>query len=128
MPRTRRPRFSRAIGKQPIRWGAWVRIRKTPDTEALGLANLTGQVLGQTVPSLTRGLVGEIIGDTPDDCALRVEFGETRPGDFWFSPDLLELMEQGFRIDVEIPQDVLDNLRQTERRSDDTEREGGFPG
>jgi hypothetical protein len=123
MPRTRRPSFHRAIAKQPIQWGARVRIRNTPDTEALGLAGLTGQVLGLTVPSITRGLVGEIIGDTPDDCAFRVEFDETRPGDFWFSPDLLELMEQGIRIDVEIPQDFLDSPGQTERQSDGAERE-----
>jgi hypothetical protein len=113
MPRSHRIRFARAIAKQPIRWGAWVRILRTPDTEAAGLAGLTGQVMG----------VSTLIAKLPDDCALRVEFGETMPGEFWLSPDLLELMEQGVRLHVEMPQDVLDSLEQTERRSDDAESE-----
>ncbi len=117
MPGTRPARFDPAIAKQQIQWGAWVRIRKTPDTEAAGLAGLTGQLMGMST------LVQQLVGDTPDGCAFRVEFGETMPGDFWFSPELLELMEQGIRLHVEIPEDVLDSLEQTEPRSDDAEGE-----
>jgi hypothetical protein len=46
-----------------ITFGDNVRLRSTPETEALGLAGQVGQVYGETTPSVTGvTVVGQIVG------------------------------------------------------------------
>jgi hypothetical protein len=71
--------------------GDVLRVRPAPETEALGLAGLTGEVRGQSVPS-SSGV--QVIGQPLDDWALHVHFSE-RDGGLWFAPHLLEPLEAG---------------------------------
>ena len=66
--------------------GAEARVRSTPETEALGLAGLSGPVFGETQPSSSRV---NVIGKPADDYAIAVHL-EARGKTFWFAPDLLE--------------------------------------
>jgi hypothetical protein len=72
-----------------ISFGDNVRVRKTPETEAAGVAVLEGQVYGETTPSVTNV---EILGEPDSDFALNVYF-EDRGGSFWFAPSLLEFID-----------------------------------
>ena len=72
-----------------IRFGDNVRVRSTPDTDALGLAGRVGQVYGETTPSVTSvTVVGKLVGDY----ALNVHF-EGRADTLWFAPELLEFID-----------------------------------
>jgi hypothetical protein len=72
-----------------ISFGDRVRVRPTPETVPLRLANLVGQVYGETRPSVT-GV--EVIGGTAEDYAINVAFPD-RADTLWFSPDSLEFMD-----------------------------------
>lgn len=63
-----------------------VRIKRTEETERLGLADRLGQVFGWTTPSVTRV---SVIGSPANDSALNVDFDELDEA-FWFSEDLVE--------------------------------------
>ena len=65
---------------------AQARIRSTPETEALGLAGLSGPVFGETRPS-SSGVA--VIGNASHDYAIAVHL-EARGETLWFDPDLLE--------------------------------------
>jgi hypothetical protein len=67
-------------------------VRSTPLTNELGLAGLTGQVFGFTVPSSSR--MEDVIGDQTKDFALNAYFEDRQEG-FWFSEDLLEFVDHG---------------------------------
>ncbi len=70
-------------------FGDNVRIRSSAETESNGLAGLTGQVYGQTTPSVT-GV--EVIGEITSDYAINVFF-ENRQESFWFAPALVEFVD-----------------------------------
>jgi hypothetical protein len=72
-----------------ISFGDRVRVRATPVTEERGLAGLTGQVYGETTPSL---MGVEVIGETKTDYALNVFF-ESQKKSYWFASDLLEFID-----------------------------------
>lgn len=76
---------------QTITFGDNVRVRRSPETEALGVVGLCGQVYGETTPSLT-GVT--VIGKGTRDYALNVHF-EGRAETLWFAPELLELVDHG---------------------------------
>ncbi len=81
-----------------IRFGDNVKILSSPETEARGLSGKTGQVYGETTPSVTSV---EVIGELTDDFALNVsiaELGQT----FWFSPRLLEFVDHGAGTEMKI--------------------------
>jgi hypothetical protein len=67
-----------------------VRIRRTPETEALGYADAEGELFGVTTVSVT-GV--KVIGEAEDDCALNVDFGGAQPN-AWFQPSLVEVIGQ----------------------------------
>jgi hypothetical protein len=73
----------------PISFGDNVRVRPTPLTESLGLADMVGQVYGWTTPSET-GV--EVIGDLKDDYAVNVFFVD-RNEDRWFVSELIEFVD-----------------------------------
>ncbi len=81
-----------------IAFGDVVRIRSVPETDAAGLAGCEGEVLGLTTPSVT-GI--EVIGETDDDIAFSVSL-EGKEGEFWFTPDLIELIERGVDLEISI--------------------------
>lgn len=74
-----------------IGFGDNVRVKRTPETIAKGLADLAGQVYGETTPSVTNV---EVVGDLQDDHALNVFFEEKNEA-IWFSPELLEFIDHG---------------------------------
>jgi hypothetical protein len=63
-----------------------VRVKAAPETEAAGVAGLTGRVVARISPSST-GV--PVVGATPHDVALAVKFDEPRDS-LWFPPELLE--------------------------------------
>ena|ERR1051326_7800035 len=72
-----------------ISFGDNVRVASTPLTVSLGLAGLTGQVYGDTTPSVT-GV--KVIGDAAANYAINVQF-DGRGESLWFAPDLLEFVD-----------------------------------
>ena len=68
-----------------------VRIKRTEETQTLGLAEREGQVFGWTTPSVT-GV--SVIGTITDDYAVNVFFDELDE-DFWFADDLVEQVDHG---------------------------------
>jgi hypothetical protein len=64
-------------------------VKRDPETNAAGVAGLTGRVVGRTTPS-TSGM--PVIGTAADDVALAVKFDEPRDS-LWFSPELLEALD-----------------------------------
>jgi hypothetical protein len=67
-----------------------VRIKRTEETERLGLAGLEGQVFGYTTPSVTDVAV---VGILSDDYAVNVHFDELDE-EFWFADDLVEQIDR----------------------------------
>ena len=72
-----------------ISFGDNVSVRQTPETQAAGLAGLSGNVYGETTPSSTNV---EVIGELKEDYAINVHF-EKLGESFWFSQDLLEFID-----------------------------------
>ncbi len=72
-----------------ISFGNNVRIVSNAITEKMGLAGLTGQVHGETTPSITSV---EVIGEVKADYAVNVFFEERGEG-YWFAPELLEFID-----------------------------------
>jgi hypothetical protein len=84
--------------KGPPSFGDNVRIRSSAETEANGLAGLTGQIYGQTTPSVT-GV--EVIGGLTSDYAINVFFAD-RQESFWFAPELVEFVDHAPGTEVTI--------------------------
>lgn len=72
-------------------FGNKVRIKNSPETEEKGLAGMTGEIYGQTTPSM---MDLEIIGNPREDYAVNVYFDDTKES-FWFDPDLIEHLDDG---------------------------------
>jgi hypothetical protein len=81
-----------------ITFGDNVRLRVTPETDALGVAGQVGQVRGVTTPSVTGvTVVGPLVGDY----ALNVHF-EGRQDALWFAPELLEFVDHAPGLEISI--------------------------
>lgn len=74
-----------------ISFGDNVRVRDTEATQAAGVAGLTGQVYGETTPSVT-GV--DVIGNVVRDYAINVHI-EERGEALWFALDQLEFVDHG---------------------------------
>lgn len=68
-----------------------VRIRRSEETQRLGLADKEGQVFGWTTPSVT-GVA--VIGPAAEDHAVNVHFEELGES-FWFAESLVETIDRG---------------------------------
>lgn len=66
--------------------GDRVRIKRTAVTEAAGIADLEGDVYGESVPSAS-GV--EVIGPAPEDFVLNVYVKERGEG-YWLAPEYVE--------------------------------------
>lgn len=73
-----------------ISFGDNVKILNSEQTDELGLSGKTGEVLGETSPSST-GV--SFLGDAKDDYVINVAFEEPN-AEYWFTPDLLEIVVQ----------------------------------
>jgi hypothetical protein len=81
-----------------ISFGDNVRVRRTPETEALGVAGRIGQVFGQTTPSIT-GVA--VVGGSDRDYALNVNFQDRRDT-LWFAPQLLEFIDHAPGTEIHV--------------------------
>ncbi len=81
---------------KPVSMFDSVRIRSTPLTVERGLANLEGQVYGETTPSVTDV---EVIGEVRDDYAINVHF-DGRDEDLWFADDLVEFVDHAAGTEI----------------------------
>lgn len=68
-----------------------MRIKRTDETQSLGLAEREGRVFGFTTPSIT-GI--SVIGTVKDDYALNVFFDELNKS-FWFAEALIDPVDNG---------------------------------
>jgi hypothetical protein len=71
-----------------ISFGDNVRIIRTPETERLGVAEMIGNVYGETTPSDTQV---KVVGKLESDYALSVYF-EALDLSYWFAPQMLEFV------------------------------------
>jgi hypothetical protein len=93
-----------------ITFGDNVRILSSPETDAEGLSGKTGQVYGETTPSVTSV---NVIGEAKNDYAINVSIEELGT-EFWFAPELLELIDHAEGSEI-----VIGNYRAV-RRADGT--------
>jgi len=70
-----------------------VQVRVTHETAEFGLAGLTGQVCGVTVPSRSGVLRADIVGNLTEDYAVSVRFDELFR-EYWFARGLLNPVDQ----------------------------------
>jgi hypothetical protein len=82
----------------PVSFGDNVRVRSTPLTQQLRLADLVGNIQGETTPSVM-GI--KVIGDSAEDHAIYVFFDDRKEG-FWFSPGLLEFIDHALGAEVRL--------------------------
>lgn len=73
---------------EDITFGGIVKVRSSPETDAIGISGKIGQIYGETTPSLT-GV--DVIGGINEDYALHVSI-EGNDETYWLSPDLLEFV------------------------------------
>jgi hypothetical protein len=77
-----------------------VRVVATPETESRGFAGRTASCHGFTMPSITsHGL--DAIGSTDADLVFNLYFEDTEE-DAWFAPDLVEFVDHGPGLTIEI--------------------------
>lgn len=96
-----------ALGND-ISFGDNVRILRTPETEKLGLAEMIGNVYGETMPSETKA---GIIGGAPSDYAFSVYF-ESLDRSYWFAPHLLEFVNHAPGTEVFVHGSEFKSVRQ----------------
>jgi hypothetical protein len=91
-----------------ICYGDNVRIRRTPETERLGIAEAIGNVYGETTPSET-GV--EVIGELVSDHAHQVYF-ESLKKSYWFAPEMLEFVNHAPGTEVHVHGTAFKSVRQ----------------
>lgn len=107
-----------------ICYGDNVRIRRTPETERLGIAESIGNVYGETTPSETRV---EVIGELRSDYALNVYF-EALQKSYWFAPHMLEFVDHAPGTEVHVHGSPFKSVRQRDGSWKDVPIEPGLPG
>ncbi len=91
-----------------VSYGDNVKILNSDQTDELGLSGKIGEVLGETSPSST-GV--SFLGDAKDDYVINVAFEEPN-AEYWFTPDLLELINQKKETGVKInPSQSIDESK-----------------
>ncbi|MEQ8856775.1 hypothetical protein [Gimesia sp.] len=101
-----------------ITFGDHVRVLSASETDERGLAGKCGQVYGETTPSVT-GV--EVIGEAREDYALNV-FMEDLDSDFWFAPDLLELIDHAAGTEI-----IIGNRKAVRRADGSWEESDSLP-
>jgi hypothetical protein len=91
-----------------ICYGDNVRIRRSPETERLGIAETIGNVYDETTPSDTNV---EVIGQLRSDYALNVYFDSLKKG-YWFAPEMLEFVNHAPGTEVHVHGATFKSVRQ----------------
>jgi len=94
----------------PIGFGDQVRVLASPETEAVGLSGLEGEVHGLTTPSAS-GV--DVVGGAPEDVAIHVYFGG-EPTGRWFRPDLLEFVHHNVGAELTIKGSKVKAVRRSD--------------
>ena len=89
-------------------FGDNVRIRQNPATEAAGIANLEGNVYGETTPSSTNV---DIVGELEADYAINVHIDELNEG-FWLDPNAVEFVDHAPGSEIRIDGASTKSVRQ----------------
>jgi hypothetical protein len=72
-------------------FGNKVKVKYSLATIEKGLAGKTGEIYGETIPSL---LNLEFVGSPKEDYAVNVYFDDLQDS-FWFDVDLIEVLDEG---------------------------------
>jgi len=91
-----------------ISYGDNVRIQRTPETERLGIAEMIGNVYGETNPSESKVTV---IGDVTSDYALNV-YVDKLDASFWLAPQLLEFVNHAPGTEVFVHGSLFKSVHQ----------------
>ena len=91
-----------------ISFGDNVRILRTAETERLGIADMIGNVYGETTPSESRV---DVIGKLTSDYAFKVHF-ETLNVSYWFAPHMLEFVNHAPGTEVHVHGSPFKSVRQ----------------
>jgi len=91
-----------------VSYGDNVRIHRTAETEQLGIADMIGNIFGETTPSETRV---EVIGKPEVDYALNVYF-DTLDMSYWLAPHLLEFVNHAPGTEVHVHGSPFKSVRQ----------------
>jgi hypothetical protein len=91
-----------------ICYGDNVRIRRSPETERLGIAETIGNVYDETTPSDTKV---EVIGQLRSDYALNVYFDSLKKS-YWFAPEMLEFVNHAPGTEVHVHGAAFKSVRQ----------------
>jgi hypothetical protein len=89
-----------------ISFGDTVRIISAPETIALGVAGKTGQVYGETTPSVT---AVDVVGQLTEDFAINVCVSGVEE-QYWFAPNLLEFVDHSAGTEI-----IIGNSRAVRR-------------
>lgn len=91
-----------------ISFGDNVRIQRTAETERLGIAELIGNVYGETTPSSSKV---KVVGRLDSDYALNVYF-DTLDKSYWFAPHMLEFVNHAPGTEVHVHGSAFKSVRQ----------------
>jgi hypothetical protein len=91
-----------------ICYGDNVRIRRTPETERLGIADAIGNVYGETTPSESQV---EVIGEPRSDHAFHVYFDSLQKS-YWLTPGMLEFVDHAPGTEVHVHGTSFKSVRQ----------------
>jgi hypothetical protein len=93
-----------------ISYGDNVRVLHTTETERLGIAELIGNVYGETTPSETKV---EVIGKLEFDYAVHVYF-ESLNLSYWFAPQMLEFVNHAPGTEIHVHGSPFKSVRQSD--------------
>lgn len=91
-----------------ISYGDNVRIRRSPETDRLGITEAIGNVYGETTPSDAKV---EVIGQLRSDYALHVYFDSLKKS-YWFAPEMLEFVNHAPGTEVHVHGSAFKSVRQ----------------
>ena len=91
-----------------VSYGDNVRILRTAETERLGIADLIGNVYGETTPSDTKV---EVIGKLESDYAVNVYF-DTLDVSYWIAPQMLEFVGHAPGTEIHVQGSPFKSVRQ----------------
>ena len=91
-----------------ISFGDNVRILRTLETERLGIAEMIGNVYGETTPSVTKV---EVIGELTSDYAFNVYF-DSLDASYWFAPHMLEFVDHAPGTEISVHGSRFKSVRQ----------------
>ena len=92
----------------PVSYGDNVRILRTAETEHLGIADMVGNVYGETTPSDSKV---KVIGKLETDYAVNVYF-DTLDVSYWIAPQMLEFVGHAPGTEIHVHGSPFKSVRQ----------------